>query len=220
MTSGDPRPGNRGDQPDAITPAERAALHALLDDLARLDRRSFDQLLAECPDLADLHQLDADLWDQVREALVDSADADPAFARLADQARRQAAGAPLTEHDAPGVFTDVTRELTPEDAQKLYRKVTPQVVFEVMRSLGQSANVAVAQRITDALCSDQAMARLRARDHVRDGIIEELCRHLDDAPTPIALDRERLLEIMEQCGAMGEVNTMANCIHMTKFKAG
>jgi hypothetical protein len=218
---------NAGEGPRQVPDAEQVALHAILEALAASDEAVLARLTAENPDLVEVHLVPPDLRDQIRQAL--TAEGDPAFARLTERTRRRledlravpSTAAELADKDTPvSPLTYTTGQLTPEQAHALYRKISPLVVFEIMRTLDRSANVAIVQEIADRICSDEVLTRLRACRHVRDGIIDELCRYFGESGIRAVLDRERLLEIMEECGALNDVTTMANCIRMSQVKAG
>jgi len=124
----------------------------------------------------------------------------------------------IPEHadEAPGLFTELTRELSPERAEQLYRKVVPLLVYELLRTLDRSANVALVQQIVEHLCSREVQDRLRGCVHVRDGILDELCVVLRDRGVRGVLNRDDVLRVMEACGITGELMTLVNCIRLIR----
>lgn len=187
---------------------DAAALRALLDAVAAEDGKLARELLRENPALADAALHDDDLAALLRAAIIEDgavAVPSPAIANTTDD---------------PGLFTELTRELAPERAEALFRKIVPLVVYELLRTLDKSSNVATVQQIVDHLCSPPVQKRLRACEHVRDGILDELSTVLQDAGVRDALDRDAVHAIMVDCGVTSELMTLVNCIRLLQAQAG
>jgi hypothetical protein len=135
-----------------------------------------------------------------------------------------AAGELPTGQETPGVFTDLTRELPPAQARVLFEKIAPLLAYELLRALDQNANVGTVQRVADHLVDPAVQARLRAADHIRDAILDELIAVLRAdgvaLPAAITLDRESVFGILQSCGAVTELMTLVNCIRISRSSAG
>ena len=207
---------------------DSTSLRALFDAIAAEDGDLARALLGANPALADEVLSDADLGAMLRDVLAGEGSAleEPNGAQPAIRAAQDTSDSALTPvspasaTDDPGLFTELTRELAPERAAALYRKIVPLLVYELLRTLDQSANVATVQRIVDHLCSPAVQTRLRQCAHVRDGILDELCALLHDTGLRDALDREAVLAIMADCGVTGELMTLVNCIQLIQANAG
>jgi hypothetical protein len=61
---------------------------------------------------------------------------------------------------------------------------------------------------------------LRAADHIRDAILDELIAVLRAdgvaLPAAINLDRESVFGILQSCGAVTELMTLVNCIRISR----
>jgi ABC-type Fe3+ transport system substrate-binding protein len=99
------------------------------------------------------------------------------------------------------------------------------LVYELLRAVDNSANIATVQRIVDHLCSGEVQAKLRGCPHVRDGILDEISTVLasagiTDARVSGTLNRDEVLAIMSDCGVTGELMTLVNCVRLLKANAG
>jgi hypothetical protein len=178
----------------------------MMDQVAAADPNAARELLRENPALAAVALSDAALMQGMAQAFAtDEAAAD---ARLTQ------------ESEAPGLFTELTRTLTPNHAEALYRKIAPLMVYELLRTLDRSADVGTVQRMVDHLCSSDVQGRLRACEHVRDGILDEIATVLRDAGVRDALDRDAVTQIMADCGVLGELATLENCVRLMRAQAG
>jgi hypothetical protein len=197
MTDNDPK------QSDA---SDIRALGQLMDHVAAADLAVAREMLRENPTLADAVLSDAALKQSLAVVLHDL---------QADATTQQA-----TIKEAPGVFTELTRTLTPEHAEALYRKITPLLVYELLRTLDRSADIGTVQRIVDRLCSRAVQDRLRSCAHVRDGILDEIAAVLCDVGLRETLDRQAVQEVMADCGVLGELSTLENCVRLMRTQAG
>jgi len=118
------------------------------------------------------------------------------------------------DDEPTGLLTELTRELSPQRAEELYRKVAPLLVYELLRKLDENAQVGTVQRVVDHLCSPGVQEHLRACTHVRDGILEELAEVLCRTGVCAELDRAGVQRVMERCGVMGELLTLVRCIRL------
>lgn len=182
-------------------------LDGVFDGLESADPAAMSALLRENSALADRYGADERLMRRVRLALKSSDPPDRAAA-IASSVRQR------------GVLTDVTSQLPPEKAVELYRKIAPMLAFGVLRRLDRNARLDTVQAIADHLCDEAVQRRLRASEHARDGIVEELCECLRDAGVKEVLDKDALLAVMEDCGATGDLMAMANCIRLSQVRAG
>jgi hypothetical protein len=140
--------------------------------------------------------------------------------RAALAKRREAATGQDADSEPAGILTSMTRQLSPERAIELYRKITPVFVYQVLDRLYQSASLRVVHEIVEHLCSDEVQARLRACEHVRDGILDEFCTVLGQSEIRQQLSREDLQHLLEECGAANDLLAMENCIRLASAKAG
>jgi len=226
----DPRDAS-ADQPAGDT--ERRFLSMLLDSLAAEDPAELEELLRDNPSLTSCLGGDELLMERVREVLLAEAPAgDAEFGRIVADTRAALAARrdadvlapavplPALHTEQNGILTSVSRKLEPAEALKLYRKIAPLLVFEILKVLDKSASLEVVHRLADHLCSEPIQERLRNSEHAREQIVSELCQLLCDSGIKKALNREALLDILEGCGAMESLNAMDNCIRLSQTKAG
>lgn len=190
---------------------DRASVQRLFATLAGEDPDTVRAVLRDNPALA--------------EAVLGSAELQRLLRAVAAEPASPLAGSPAPQVDPPrfpayaepqGIFTELTRELSPERAEQLFRKIAPLVVYELLRALDQNTNIGTVQQVVDHLCSPAVQDRLRACAHVRDGILDELAAVLRDAGLRTAIDRAGIQALMEDCGAAGELKTLVNCIRFTQ----
>ena len=130
-------------------------------------------------------------------------DADALLARI-----RQA----LHDHEPAGMLTRVARQLTPDDALELYRTILPRLILQVLEHLDRSANVDLVRRVTEHMCRADVQETLRESDHVRDAVVSELCKVLNDGSIQRVLDRGSLLDIMQASGVTNNLATLEACL--------
>ncbi|MGB2987021.1 MAG: hypothetical protein WBE26_14205 [Phycisphaerae bacterium] len=209
---------------------ERKFLSNLLDELAKEDRAAHDALLKANPGLLEYDRESENTRERIRAALAGQAETAlsqeqerliehtrASLAEYREDTGRTASFGVLDE--PPGILTSMTRKLPPERAIELYRKITPIVVHQVLNRLKPSANLGVVQRLVDHLCSNEVHLRLRACEHVRDGILHELCTVLGQSEIRQEVSREDLQGVLEECGAMDDLIAMENCIRLAAAKA-
>ena len=225
--------------PDEALPAKSAAgdsdyapLRAILAALEGEDQAAYETLSRENPQLFTVLPdggFGAEAIAQIRQALrqEDCATPDVGFSKLAaktiarlTQMREEAAQRGMPAETDRGVLTDVTRTLTPEMAAALYRKIAPLIVFEILRKLDRSARLDTVHAVTDHLCAGDVLQRLQQCPHASDAIVDELCVCLGDVGLKKELDRASMLEVMEACGVLGDLEAMANCLLLGKTRAG
>jgi hypothetical protein len=199
----------------------RAVVRAIFEAVAGEDAETVRAVLRENAALADAVLGREELRAMMR-ALVGEASHADIEELLQPVAERVGAGPHEVEaqdtagEEPPGMFTELTRELSPERAEQLYRKIVPLLVYEILRAVDRSAHVSTVQQIADHLCSREVQERLRACAHVRDGILDELCVELRDHGLRTAMSRRAMLKIMEACGVTGELTALVNCIRLTR----
>jgi hypothetical protein len=150
-------------------------------------------------------------------------------AQLSAIRRKVSAGAPPVPaepahfelpREAAGVLTSMTRQLSPELALELYRKIAPLLAFAVLKHVERSASLDHVQAVAEHLCAEPVQTRLRAAEHVRDALVDELCTVLGDTRIKLGLNRRNLMVIMEESGATADLSAMVNCITLSKVRAG
>lgn len=213
-----------------MTDEERAALRSVLEKVAAEDPDSLKAFLRGNPLFAEEYRRGEDCLRLLHRALAEKTKAgnDPEWAGLlVGLARRCPAGSasavdirsPSVREDA-GILTDIARQLPPDQIMQLYRKIAPLVVFEILKLLTHSTSLEKVNEIADHLCNEETQERLRKSEHVRDGLLDELRFLLGDAVVDRVLTRERLLEVLHDCGAMNDLIAMENCIKLSRAKAG
>lgn len=204
-------------------------LSALCDELARSDPSAHAALLEACPELLDetlrSQSLGATIRNVLRLALVAPSNPSVPGARAAVRAtaaawstRRDPQAEPVSSGtEPPGVLTSLTRQLTPERAMDLYRKIAPMLVYQLLHALDARANLSVMHTVVHRLCGDAVQRRLRAAEHVRDVLLEELA---DSLSASGALDGSRGIgradveEALRASGATARLAAMENCIRL------
>lgn len=215
---------------DSLLTDQQRFLSNLLDELAKEDCVAHDALLKANPNLAEHYGESDNIRERMRAVLAGRAgtalsrEEEPLIKRtkacLAEYRARAGQVASFDVPDEPlGILTSMTRKLPPERAIELYRKITPIVVHQVLNRFDSSANLGVVQRVVDHLCSEEVHLRLRACEHVRDGILDELCTFLGRQEIRQEVSRADLQAVFEQCGVMDELIAMENCIKLAASKA-
>lgn len=221
-----PRGNGSGQGPASGENAEKNFAARLLAKLAREDSEACDALLKANPSLLDSVEREDDLRERVRAALTGQGDIplSPQQERVANETRsalarlRDAAAGPDTEPD--GILTSMTRQLAPEKAVALYRKITPVFVYQLLGTLERSASLMVVHQIVDHLCSEDVQARLRASEHVRDAILDEFRVVLGQSELGQELSRDSVERLLNDCGAMNDLIAMENCIKLAASRTG
>ena len=227
---GDPKPIADAET-RSLSDDEQRFLSYLLDELAEHDRAAHDALLKANPDWAEHYGESGDLRERIRAVLTGQAGIpmSPAQERLIERTKaswdrcradsgRSASGAAPDE--PTGILTSVTRQVPPERALELYRKITPGFVYQVLSRLNESASLRAVQQVVEHLCGEEVQARLRACRHVRDGIIDELRTVLSRSEIRQEMSRDDLQHLLEESGAMSDLVAMENCIKLAATKVG
>ena len=213
------------------TADERRFLSDLLNGLAEEDQAAHDALVQANPDLVEDYGETDDLRGRLRVVLTGQTGTplSPEQRSLAERTKaalaeyRAEAGRTVPSgaaDEAPGILTSMTRQLPPEKAVELYRKITPTFVYEVLNRLNESASLRVVHQLVDHLCSEEVQRRLRGCEHVRDGILDEFCTVLGQSDIRPDISREELQGVLDDSGAMNDLIAMENCIKLAASKAG
>ncbi len=118
----------------------------------------------------------------------------------------------LEHHHRSGILTRLTKQLSPTEALELYRDISPRLVLSILGCLDRSANVVTVRVVTDHLCRADVLARLRNGKHARDKLVDELCLALNESGIRQLLDRETLMDILEDSGVMRDLVAMEACL--------
>ena len=232
MSNLNDRDSRLGPSPEAKPPAaeELNFLAKLLDKLATEDRAAYDALRDANPDLVEHYGESDHIRQRTRAALLGHAGTtlSPEQQQLVERIKATMAkyrasasqAAPLRVSDEPpGILTSVTRRLSPERAIELYRKIAPMIVHQMLNRLKPSVNLSVVQRLVDHLCTRDVLVRLSACEHVRDGILDELCTALGRHEIRRELSRADLQRVLEESGAVDDLIAMENCIKIAVTRA-
>ncbi len=214
-----------------MTTDERKFLSAFLDGLEKEDPAAVAVLLENDPQWVEYWGGSNDLRQRVRAALTGHSGTplSPEQKRVIERtkASRLEYGAgtkravPEGASEEPdGILTSLMRQLPPEKAIELYRKITPVFVYQILTRLYGSASLRTVNRIVEVLCGDEAQMRLRECKHVRDGILDEFRSVLGRSEIEHELSREDLQRLLEECGALNDLIVMENCIKLAAAKAG
>jgi hypothetical protein len=220
----------KGGKDDAPTELERQFLAALLDRLTEEWPQGRDQIIEADPEIIEQIYASSQLRSEVAAALsgktVPLTDEQREIGELtAREIGRRGmlhAGRYGTSEglEPSGILTSLTRQLAPEKAMLLYRKIAPVFVFQILNKLNESASLRDVHRFVDHLCNETVLARLAACEHVRDGILDELRAVMGSSDIRLELSREDLQQILVECGAMQDLVAMENCIRLSASKAG
>gem|GEM_PF-179753 len=118
----------------------------------------------------------------------------------------------LEPRERPGILTRVTRQLSTREARELFNGLSTRLVLGILFQLDWPANVRTVRQISEHLCRSEVQDRLRAREHMRDGIADELCGLLGEATVEHALTRDVLMKIIQKSGAMNDLAAMEACL--------
>lgn len=208
-------------------------LRALLESLNAEDPAVFDELMMSNPQLADEFHRSSPEISRLHEAfshVSGAQDDDPAFEKIVAQikerleiARRSpqtALGVGSSADALSGILTDVTRQLSVEQAKQLFQKLSPMLVYTALKHLDRNCSLDEVERIANHLCDETIQARLRTADHVRDALVDELSFALEWEGLNDRLDRDQMTRVLEESGAMVDLVAMANCITLAKTQAG
>lgn len=216
---------------------DAAFLRSLFESLSAEDPDVFDELMMSNPKLAEEFHRSSPEFARLHEALSQVADAehdDPAFTKIVAQIKErlgaaeqlqltaQAAGqgAGSSSDELSGILTNVTRQLSVEQAKQLFEKLSPMLVYTTLKHLDCNCPLDEVERIASRLCEEPIQARLRGADHARDALIDELSLALEWEGLSDLLDRARMTQVLEESGAMVDLVAMANCITLAKTQAG
>ncbi|NOX58019.1 MAG: hypothetical protein GXP29_04070 [Planctomycetes bacterium] len=211
-----------------------ALLFALFESASSGDDRALRELILSNPEFAErYHRADpcvADLRDALGEASLGTDAADLAFAAIAARIKAQLASGSLAQpevasvgEESPepaGILTDMTRQLSASQARDLFEKLAPMLVYTALKHLDLPSTLDEVDRVSACLCSDDAVARLRAADHVRDALVGEFALALGVDAVQGKMDRDQMVRLLEESGTMGDLAAMANCITLIKTQAG
>jgi hypothetical protein len=194
-------------------------LSRLFDALAAEDESAFAALLAGNPELTERGRDLQQTYGLLRQALGpdDNARHSAKFRLAVEQtsARLAAARMPAGERpgrDDSGILTELTARLAPAEAAELFRRIAPRLALGILQALDQSAKLETVRVIVDHLCRADVQQRLRAAEHVRDGILDEISSVLQASTVRERIDRDRLLQIMQVGSVLADLAIMERCI--------
>ncbi len=233
-SSGKQSPSGKKSTDDALY------LRKLLETLSVEDPAVFNELMTSNAQLADeFHRADPKI-DRLRVALTvdlsvsnselisdDESDVvvdfDAIVAQIKDRlaASEHAKLSPSSVSNEPaGILTDVTRQLTADQARQLFAKLAPMLVYTTLRHMNCDSSFAEVDRIADRLCSDDLQERLRSAEHTRDALVDEFALALEKQNVSDRLNRDQMTQLLEESGAMADLMAMSNCITLVKSQAG
>ncbi len=210
-----------------LSTEEHRFLERLLELLSREAPAGYRDLIRANPQLRRMASVD-EVLARVRAALSGQSELPlTAPQRAAAEALRRAAarlcGEPeenASDRGELGVLTSLTRQLSPEKALVLYRKIAPILVYNLLQQLIGSAPLDLVGQVTDRLCGPQAQDRLRCAPHVRDAIVNEVSDAVGCSRIQRRLSRQDVLVLLAASGMMNELLIMENCIKLIHAKAG
>jgi hypothetical protein len=234
----------RQDQPED----DASYLRKLLETLSVEDPAVFNELVLSNSQLADEFHRANPHYDQIRDALTqdvlsagvhlptsvlegsESGDGDLAFAKIVAQIKGRLVGEesglrPMTagssESSGPaGILTDVTRQLSAEQAQQLFAKLAPMLVYTTLKHMDCDCSFVEVDRIAGHLCSDDVQMKLRSAEHTRDALIDEFSLAFVAQGVKESLNRDQMTRLLEESGAISDLMAMSNCILLAKTQAG
>lgn len=118
----------------------------------------------------------------------------------------------IEEQKKADVLIRITKQLTSKQAQEFYRDILPPLILNVLEHLDRNADVATVRRIIDHMSQRKVQSRLRIYEHVRDGIVDELCDILKGTRIKQNLHREMLLKIIEEGGVVNNLDAVEACL--------
>ena len=93
-------------------------------------------------------------------------------------------------------------------------------VHRVLDRLGLGTELGLVHRIVAHLCEASTQQRLREQAHVRDGIVAEFRLVLGADVVTEELTRARMDVLLEESGALDDLEAMENCLKLAGQKAG
>ncbi len=212
-----------------LSAEERTFVSSFLKTLASEDMDTMVEILTANPGWVEAIQEDDGVLERVGDALSGKLGLTPAQQQIAADVQRslleRAHAAPSTTagqrvDQQTGILTTVTRQLPPEKAVELYRKIAPVFVYQLLNRIDESTSLRVVHSLVDHLCHPDVQTRLREHEHVRDAIMDEFCAILGQSELHRKISRSQIDTILEECGAMDELITMENCIKLIANRAG
>ncbi|GJM25541.1 MAG: hypothetical protein DHS20C16_19560 [Phycisphaerae bacterium] len=230
------------------TEDDASYLRKLLETLSVEDPAVFNELMMSNSQLADEYHRANPQIDQIRDALThdvlpvsasanaeshgDALGDDLAFAKIVaqikerlakgDEALRPAAHAAF---GPAGILTDVTRQLSADQAKQLFAKLAPMLVYTTLKHMDCDCSFVEVERIAGHLCSDGVQEKLRGAEHTRDALVDEfsvaiVAHGVGGLRVEDSLSREQMTKLLEESGAMADLMAMSNCILLAKTQAG
>ena len=258
QSSSDNQPSSTNDPqiipaPQDVPADDAAYLRKLLETLSVEDPAVFNELMMANSQLAEeYHRADPQIG-RIHDALTGDAlpvnaglndekaqHVDAEFAKLVAQIKERLArgneailsgtSGPFELPQHAGILTDVTRQLSAEQARQLFEKLAPMLVYATLRHLDCNSSFAEVDRIAGHLCSDDVQTKLRQAEHTRDALVDEFVLAIveqgvgssesDIDGIGVLLNRDQMTRLLEECGAMGDLVAMSNCILLAKTQAG
>ncbi len=228
--NGHPRVPSKAET-ESLCDDERRFLSDLLDELAEQDGGAHDALLEAHPHWVEHYGASDNLRERIRAALTGRVGTPLSREqkRVIERTRasweeyRAHAGPELpggTPDETTGVLTSMTRQLSPEKALELYRKIAPLFVYEILNRLNESTSLRVVNQLVEHLCSADVQQHLSACAHVGSGILEEFRTVLGRSEIRQEVSPEELQRLLEESGALNDLIAMENCIKLGAAKVG
>ncbi len=206
----------------------------LLETLSVEDPTVFNELMMSNAQLADeFHRADPQI-DRIRDALteeMETADSGSSeYAKIVTQIKERLTagkdailpvrGSALDQENDAGILTDVTRQLSADQARKLFAKLAPMLVYTTLRHMNCDSSFAEVDRIAAHLCRDDVQVKLREAEHTRDALVDELSIALELRDAGERLTRDQMTQLLEESGAIADLMAMSNCITLAQNQAG
>ncbi len=147
-----------------------------------------------------------------------------------EEAMRPLIGASFESPQDAGILTNVTRQLSAEQARQLFEKLAPMLVYTTLKHMNCNCSFDEVDRIAGRLCGHDAQTKLRQAEHTRDALVDELLlamveQGVGSSEAKIngvgsSLDRAEMTRLLEESGAMADLVAMSNCILLAKTQAG
>ena len=120
--------------------------------------------------------------------------------------------AALLGGQSSGSLTSLSKRLTREEAQELYRAILPPFVREVFKVAGGREDESAVRRIVEHMCRKDVQARLRESEHVSDAIADELTLVLNDFRLKPKITKESLQRLIQHARLHSSLLALEGCL--------
>ncbi len=114
--------------------------------------------------------------------------------------------------DSSGFLPDLSKRLSLEEAQGLYRAILPPLVRDVFRAAGGGENECAVQRIVEHMCRTDVQTRIRQGEHVSVALAAELTTVRNDFRLKPRITNESLHQLIQRGRLHSSLLVLEGCL--------